>query len=224
MKMYNAHVSSKSDHKPPHGQTKKGSPKELNQKKPKALTRTETEHLTQWRTPNTPISPPVNDGRWDMDRSTETNFNPSKIYIFLFYHKNCQSAITLQRSRKLTDTLARISVRMSTSGEQEWNTATINIQRHRLSQAQRHQPLIHGDPIDPYYNSWVGFCVWCSSMVVGAAQRQQTSAVVFLTVCSVICLVAFFACLEFPFVAGSCWWRPGVVMFPSVSVAVLLLL
>ena len=32
-------------------------------------------------------------------------------------------------------------------------------------------------------------------MIVGAAKRYNTSAVVFLAVCSVICLVAFFACL-----------------------------
>ena len=46
-------------------------------------------------------------------------------------------------------------------------------------------------------------------MVIGVAQRQNTAAVVFLTVCSVIFLVAFFVCLEFPFVAGSCWQRLG---------------
>ena len=60
-------------------------------------------------------------------------------------------------------------------------------------------------------------------MIVGAAQRWHTSAVVFLTVCSVICLVAFFACFEFPFVAGSCWQRLGAIMSSSVLVAALLL-
>ena len=32
-----------------------------------------------------------------------------------------------------------------------------------------------------------------------------------------------FACLEFPFVAGSCWQRSGAIMFSSVLVAALLL-
>ena len=41
---------------------------------------------------------------------------------------------------------------MSTNGEQEWNTATTNIQGHWYSLALRNQPFIHGNPIDPYYN------------------------------------------------------------------------
>jgi len=130
----------------------KGPPEEYNQKKSKVPTPTETEHSTQWRTSTTLISSPINDGRWDMDRSTKTSLNQSKIYIFLFHHKNTQSQITAQHARKLSDTLERISAPMSTNGEQEWNTATINIQGHWHSLALRHQPFIHGDPIDPYYN------------------------------------------------------------------------
>ena len=53
-------------------------------------------------------------------------------------------------------------------------------------------------------------------MIVGAAKRYSTSAVVFLAVCSVICLVAFFACLELSFVAGSCWQLVGAKMVSSV--------
>ena len=73
-----------------------------------------------------------------------------------------------------------------------------------------------------FVRSWVGVCAWCSSMVVGA-EEIQNSAVVFLAMCSEFFLVAFFACLEFPFVAGSCWQRLGAVIFSSVLVAALLL-
>ena len=41
---------------------------------------------------------------------------------------------------------------MSTNWEQEWSTATINIQGHWNTLALRHQPLLHGDPVDPNYN------------------------------------------------------------------------
>ena len=51
---------------------------------------------------------------------------------------------------------------------------------------------------------------------------KHTPALMFLTVCSVICLVAFSACLEFPFDAGSCWQRLGAMMFSCVPVAALL--
>ena len=36
--------------------------------------------------------------------------------------------------------------------------------------------------------------------------------------------MAFFACFEFPFVAGSCWQRLGAIMSSSVLVAALLFL
>ena len=69
----------------------------------------------------------------------------------------------------------------------------------------------------------LGFDVIAEGVVIHHYLYPLDHAVVFVTVCSVICPVVFSACLEFPFVAGSCWQRLGAIMFSSVSVAALLL-